>query len=151
MLIFGSVALAMISVTTVILAAANKPGWTFALTGPLIPLGIGGHLFLIPKLGALGASLVTAVFAGLGALAAVLTVYGLWRILPSAATVFRSLVICGLAYAMTTFWHAAGFLLIIKLLAIGGFIPLAFLLLGEFSCDEIAAICSKFRRQTAPH
>ncbi len=149
MLIFGSVALTMISVTTVILAAANKPGWTFALTGPLIPLGLGGHLFLIPKLGAIGASLVTAVFAGLGALAAVLAVYGLWRILPPAATAFRSLVICGLAYGMTTLWPTAGFLLVLKLLAIGGFIPLAFLLLGEFSCNEIAAIRSRFRRQTA--
>ncbi|MBI3058601.1 MAG: oligosaccharide flippase family protein, partial [Deltaproteobacteria bacterium] len=39
-LIFGALALVMISVATTILTAAGKPGWTFALAGPLVPLAI---------------------------------------------------------------------------------------------------------------
>lgn len=71
LLVFGGVASAMMSVVASILIAAGKPGWTFVLTGALLPLAIAGHLLLIPRLGALGASLVTTVVASLGALAAV--------------------------------------------------------------------------------
>jgi O-antigen/teichoic acid export membrane protein len=77
-LVFGALALVMISVATAILTTAGKSGLTFTLTGPLVPLGLAGHLLQIPRLGALGASLVTTLFASLGAPAAVLAVYRLW-------------------------------------------------------------------------
>jgi len=137
-LIFGAVALAMISVATAILTAAGKPGWTFALAGPLLPLAVAGHLLLIPRLGAIGASLVTTLVAGLGALAAVLAVYRVWQILPPAGTVLRSVLVCGFAYALAALWATPGLVLLLKLPVIVLAIPLAFALLGEFSNDEIA-------------
>lgn len=149
-LIFGALALVMISVATAILTAAGKPGWTFALTGPLVPLAIAGHLLLIPRFGALGAALVTTIFAGLSALAAVLAVYRIWQILPPSATMLRSVLVCGLAYAMAALWPAFGFLLLLKLLVIGLVIPFAFFLLGEFSASEIALGRSMLRWRMAP-
>jgi O-antigen/teichoic acid export membrane protein len=136
-LIFGALALVMVAVTTAILTAAGKPGWTFALTGPLLPFALLGHLVLIPRLGMIGASLTTAGFAGLDAVATILAVHRCWRILPPGGTFVRSVLICGGAYALAFLWPAPGLLLVLKVLVLGLLIGLAFLLLGEFSADEI--------------
>jgi len=141
-LIFGALALVMIGVTTAILTAAGRPGWIFALTGPLLPLALVGHLVMIPRLGMVGASLVTATSAGLGAAATVLAVHRCWRILPPFGTLVRSVLICAGAYALAALWPAPGLLLACKLPVIGLLIGLAFLLLGEFSADETALVCS---------
>ncbi len=150
LLIFGALALVMISVATAILAAAGKPGWTFALTGPLVPMAIAGHLLLIPRWGAMGASLVTTLLASLVAVATVLAVYKIWGILPPTATLLRSALVCGFSYALATLWPAPGLLLLLKLPTIGLVILLSFLLLGEFSKGEIALARSLLRWQTVP-
>ena len=137
-LIFGALALVMIAVTTAILTAAGKPGWTFVLTGPLLPLALAGHLVMIPRLGMIGASLVTTLLAGLGAVATVLAVHRCWRIFPPWETLMRSLLISGGAYVLAVLWPAPGMLLVFKLPVIGLLISLSFLLLGEFSAAEIA-------------
>jgi O-antigen/teichoic acid export membrane protein len=150
LLSFAAMAMVMISVTTAILTAAGKPGWTFALTGPLVPLALGGHLLAIPVLGAVGAALVTTTLAALDALIAVLAVYGVWRVLPPAGTIWRSLVICGAAYGLTLLWPSPGPLLVVKLALVALAIPLAYLLLGEFSASEIARARSRLRRSLGP-
>lgn len=149
-LIFGALALVMISVTTAILIAAGKPGWTFAITGPMVPLALIGHLLLVPWLGAIGASLVTTVIASLGALAATAAVYRLWRIVPPLGTVGRSVMLCGAAFALATLWPAPGALLLIKLPALTIFVGLAFLVLEEFNAREIALIRSLVDWRTTP-
>ncbi len=142
LLIFGAIALAMISIGTAILTAAGKPNWTFALAGPLLPLSIAGHILLIPRLGAIGASIVSTLFASVGALATVVAVYCLWKVFPPVRTVWQSILICGLAYALAAFWSTDNFLLLFKLSVIALLIPLAFFLLGEFSHSEIALVRS---------
>jgi len=137
-LIFGALAGLMISVTTAVLTAAGKPGWTFALTGPLLPLALVGHLLVIPRLGAIGASLVTTILACLCALATVLAVHQMWRVFPPAATLWRSALITALAYALAAYWPVPGFWLLIKLPAIVLVIGTSLLLLGEFSKDEMS-------------
>ncbi len=149
-LIFGALAQVMISTATAILTAAGKSGWTFALTGPLLPLVIVGHLLMIPRLGAVGASLVTTTFACLGALATVLAVYRLWRILPPLPTLCRSALLCVLAYALASLWSSPGLLLLLKLPLIGIIIIFSFLLLGEFSASEIALARSMLPWRTGP-
>jgi O-antigen/teichoic acid export membrane protein len=148
LLIFGALALAMIRVAAAILIAADRPRWTFALVGPLLPVAVVGHLSLIPRLGAIGASLVTALVACLGAVAAILAVYRVWRILPPLGTLLRSSLVCALAYAVSALWPTPGFLLLLKLLAIILVIPLAFVLLGEFSKREITLARLLLRWQT---
>jgi len=150
LLIFGALALAMISVTMAILTAAGKPTWTFALTGPLLPLAVAGHLLFIPWLGAMGASLVTTVVASFGALAAVLTVYRIWRILPPAGTLGRSTLVCGLAYLLAALWPTPGILLLLKLPVIAIIIGMAFLMLGECSTSEITLARTLLRWRTLP-
>ena len=149
-LIFGAVASVMLSVATSILIADCKPGWTFALAGPLVPLAIIGHLLLIPRLGAIGASLVTTLLAFMSALAAVLAVYRFWRIFPPAGTLARSVLLCVLAYCLAALWPAPGLLLLVKLPAIGVVIVLAFKVLREFNAQEIALARSVLSWRTTP-
>jgi O-antigen/teichoic acid export membrane protein len=147
-LVVGALALTMMYVATSILTAAGKPRWTFAFVGPLVPLALVGHLLLIPRLGALGAALVTALFASLSALAEVVAIYRVWRILPPPATVWRSTLLSGVAYALAALWPTPGLLLFIKLPVIVGVTLFAFALLGEFSSSEMAAVRSILRRRT---
>lgn len=138
MLIFAAAAGVMISVATAILTAAGRPGATFTLTGPLVPLAIIGHLVLIPRFGSLGAASVTVVCAVLGALAALFGVYRVWNISPPPKTLARSVLVSVLVYALAAFWPVSGLLTLAKLVLLGVLMVLTFLALGEFSADEIA-------------
>jgi len=141
-LIFAALGLVAINVAKAILTASGKPGWTFTLTGPMVPLALIGHLILIPLLGGVGASVVTASIAGLGALGSVFAVYRIWGVLPPAKTLFKSALCSGLAFALAILWPTSGLMVILKLLAIAVMIPVAFFLLGEFTAREMAVVRS---------
>ena len=145
LVIFAEVALVMISVATAIMVAAERPNWTFVLTGPLLLVALAGHALLIPRVGAVGAALVTTTVAGAGALAAVAAVYYLWRVLPPLGTAGRSALLCGLAYLAAASWSTPGLWVVPKLLMIILAIPLAFLLLGELDARERASVLSVLR------
>ena len=134
-LMFGTIALAMISVTTAILTAAGKPNWTFMLAAPLVPLAIVGHLMLIPHWGSLGAAIVAATVASLGAIVSVLMVYRLWGILPPWRSLLRAIVMSGAAYGLSSIGLPPHWVLL-KLLAISVVILLGLLLSGEFTPQE---------------
>jgi len=74
LLMIAALFILMISMASAILTAAGKPLWTFALTGPMLPLALVGHLALIPRLGTLSASLTNSIFAILEDIAAVYAV-----------------------------------------------------------------------------
>jgi O-antigen/teichoic acid export membrane protein len=118
-LTFCAVALIMISVTTAILTAADKPRWTFSLTGPVVLLAVAGHVALIPRWGTVGAALVTTVFAGLSAVATVWAVHRVWGVRPPMATLGWSLLLCAGAYAVAAAWPAPGLWVFLKLAVIG--------------------------------
>jgi O-antigen/teichoic acid export membrane protein len=145
LLIFGALGTAMISVTTAILTAADHPAWTFGLMGPLLLLAVAGHLALIPRLGAMGAALVTTLVATLGGLGGVMAVHRVLHVFPPMASALRSVVICALAYGFASLWSTAGFLLLFKLATIVLFVVLAFRLSGEFTSSEIALARSMVR------
>ena len=146
----GALAQVMISVTAVMLVASGKSHWPSPWSSPLVPLAIAGHAVLIPRLGPIGAALVTTVSAGAGALAAMAVVYRVWQIRPSLGTAGRSLLLFGMAYAVAVSWPAPGIFLLVKLTVTSVVICLAFLLLGEFSADERAMLRSVVHRQKAP-
>jgi O-antigen/teichoic acid export membrane protein len=148
LLIFGTIALAMISVTTAILTAAGKPNWTFAASAPILPSAIIGYWLMIPRLGAVGASIVFTVFANIGALVTVFAIHHLWKILPNFGTIWRSVVICGLSYALASSWVTHGILLLLKLSVIGLLIPLMLFLFGEFNRSEVNKFLSRFNFMT---
>lgn len=132
LLVFGELALAGVSVCAAILTAAGKPAWTVWLSGPMVILALAGHLLLIPRLGAMGAALVTTGVASLGALAALFAVHRVWKIRPPVATVLRSAACAGLAYLSASVWPTPGLLVLAKLATISGCIVGAGFALGEF-------------------
>ncbi len=138
LLIFSALAWLMISVGTAILTACGKPHWPVLLIAPALPVAFVGHLLLIPRLGPLGASMVTTFISVTGALATLWAVFSLWRILPSATTIFRSLLICGLAFLIAQWWPATHLILLIKIPTIMFSIVVFFLISGELSVDELA-------------
>jgi O-antigen/teichoic acid export membrane protein len=137
-------------VATAILTAAGRPTWTVLLTAPLVFASVAGNLWLIPKMGPLGAALVTSLVGGMGALAAVMTVYGVWGVGVPIATFVRSLLISAIAFALAATWPVSGFFfLAAKLSAIGLLVPFGFFVLGEFNAAELGAARAVFRRQIA--
>lgn len=137
-LIFGSYALLLIAITTALLTAVGKPHAAFWLTGPLVPLAIVGHLWLIPRFGPFGAVLVTTLVASGGALASILTVHHHWRILPPIGTAWRSLLVSVGTYCLAALWVTSGVWIFVKLSLLGIFGVFAFVVLGEFSREELS-------------
>jgi O-antigen/teichoic acid export membrane protein len=135
-LIFATLAMTMVSVAMTILIAAGKPRWTLFLGGPLVVFVFIGHCVFIPWMGMLGAAFVTGGGAGVCALAAVGVVHRLWNIAPPATACWRSLIVCGVAYGLASFWRVSPLLVLCKLPLIVLVCLGLFLLLGEFTADE---------------
>jgi O-antigen/teichoic acid export membrane protein len=136
-LVVGELVSMMASVATVIMIAADQPALTFALTGPLIPLAILGHLLVIPTGGPLGAALVTSLLNVVDTLVVFWAVRRLWRIAPPAATVVRAVLLSILAYAAGALWPAPGIWVLVKLPILVMGVGAAYWLLGELSAGEI--------------
>ncbi|MDT7781464.1 MAG: hypothetical protein QOC99_3976 [Acidobacteriota bacterium] len=150
LLIFGSVALLMISVTTSIMTAAGKSRWTLHVACPLLLAAAAGHALLIPLAGAFGAATVTTALACVGAFASVGLVRSLWRIAPPARTLWRSTAVSAAAYAITALPQGSGLLLASKLAGACVLAVVALRLLGEFSAEEIVgarAAMGRYRRR----
>jgi len=111
----------------------------------MVPLALIGHLILIPLLSGVGAAVVTASAACLGAIASLFTVYRTWGILPPVKTLLKSTFCSMLALVIAIMWPVSGLMLILKLIAIICIILLTFLLLGEFTASEIALIGSMLK------
>ena len=150
LLIFAALGLTTISLTASMLIAAGRPGLTFALTVPLVPLAIGAHVIFVPRFASIGAAATTTGLSWFGAGISMLAVGKIWQTLPPVATIGRSTLVCGLAYVLANFWSTPGFWVFLKLPVIGLAIVLAFLLLREFSSGEIALIRSIFRWRKVP-
>lgn len=148
LLIFAALGLLTVNVARAILTALGKPNWTFALTGPMVPLALIGHLVLIPRLGGIGAAIVTTSVACSAALASLLTVRRIWGVLPPVRTLANSTLCSGIALALAILWPSSGSTIVLKLVVITIIIPLTFLILGELTRKEIASIASLLRRQT---
>ncbi|MBA3966996.1 MAG: hypothetical protein H0X47_14735 [Nitrospirales bacterium] len=93
---------------------------------------------------------MTAVCSWLGAMASVWVVYRLWAIVPPMGTLARSIFAGVLAYTMAVLWPTAGVWVLVKLSVISVLILLTYLVLREFSPDEIALARSFLRRSTVP-
>ena len=141
-LIFSSLGVKMISIGTTILTAAGKPKLPFLIAAPLPLLAICGQWWVIPHLHAIGAAWVTTLVSQIGAGLVLLAIYQLWNIWPPLSTFVRSLVVCGVMYALTIHWSVSGIWLLPQLLLLALMIPLIFLVLGEFNRQEIALVGS---------
>src|SRR3954447_16840323 len=108
-LIFAALALVQVSVGTAILTAFGRPGLTFALTAPFPLLALLGYLLLIPRMGPAGAALVTTLSGTAMGLATVVAVIRVCQTPPPIGSVFRSTLLCAVAYSAGTLWATHGF------------------------------------------
>jgi O-antigen/teichoic acid export membrane protein len=142
LLVFAGLATALITVTAAVLTAAGRPGLTFALTGPLVPLALGAHLWLVPRFGSLGAAAGTTALAWLGAGAMALAVYRRCGSSLSPATIVRIALATLLAYALSSVWHTWGGWVILELLGLAAVTILGLFLLGELTGQDLAFVRS---------
>jgi O-antigen/teichoic acid export membrane protein len=150
LLIVGAVSNVMLMVSITIMTAAGSPARTVMFTAPLVPLALGGHLLLIPRLGQQGAALVTVVVSFLGASVAVASVYALWKVWPPVGTFLRSLVVGLVVGAASLLWPTSGLFVFAKLIVLGMISLLGYWWIGEFRQGEIAVVRSFLLRKTEP-
>jgi len=148
LLIFAGVAMAMIQLTNAVLTASERPGLSFAVAGPLVPLAVAGHVALIPRFGAIAAASVTTAFAFAGAVATAALVQSVRGVALPPATLARSLVATALAYAAAAAWSTAGALLLLKLAAVSVLIVAVLAVLGELDATEVALLRAMLGRKT---
>jgi O-antigen/teichoic acid export membrane protein len=141
-LIFGAVAMALISVATAIITAAGKRKWPLVLIVSMLGGSAFGYPLLIPIYGSIGASIITTVVSGFGALAAVLAVCKFCQIRSPMGTLQRSCLVSVAAFLVASLWAAPGLLLFVKVPVIAILICASLILIGEFSADEIALVRS---------
>ncbi len=137
-LILGAIPFVLVSVAIVIATASGVPRFALYLSMFFVLFGTIAQYALIPLFGASGAAAATTLCQAIGAVASAGVVYRLWSIVPPIGTLWRSVVISALAYALAVIWPAAGFLLLVKLVCIGVAILLSYLALREFTTEEIA-------------
>lgn len=131
-LIFGSLALLMVSVTASVLAAAGRERWTLHVAWPTLACAFAGHALVIPSLGARGAAVVTTLTACACAILSLALVWRAWRVAPPARTFASSAAVAACAYALTALLPAGGLLLALKLACACALSAAALALLGEF-------------------
>jgi O-antigen/teichoic acid export membrane protein len=150
LLIVGAVANVMMMVSLTVMTAAGLPARTVMFTAPLVPLALGGHLLLIPRLGQQGAALVTVGVSVLGASAAITGVYALWKVWPPVGTLLRSLVVGLVVGAASLLWSTPGLIVFAKMIVLGIISFLGYWWIGEFRQGEIAVVRSLLLRKTEP-
>lgn len=135
----GAVGALIISLEGAVLVAHGRASATAWTTLPVLALALAGHVLLVPRLGALGAALVTTGTALAGGAAGLLVVRRLCMVpLPDAATMLRALVVGALAGAIARRWPAPGLTLVPELAALGAGIIALLVLLGELRPAERA-------------
>ncbi len=138
LLVFAALGLIMISISTSILTASGRPGWTFALVGPLVPLALVAHLVLVPLFGPVGAAAATTALAWLGAVTAMVVVYRQCGAFPAPATIFRTTLTMLFAYALSSTWHTSGPWLFVELFTLTAICLMSLFLLGELTKQDLA-------------
>ncbi len=139
-LIFAAMALMMISVVTAVLTAAGRPNLTAALVAPMLPLSALGYGLFVPGYGVMGACWVNLGASAVGAVASLVALYRIWKIVPSAATFVRSVIASGMIYALGIRWITPDPSFVLKLLVLSCVIPVILLCLGELNRAERSLI-----------
>jgi len=138
-LVGGAFVMLLTTICLTLLIAFGKPRLLVLVTGPMVVLALVGHLFAIPRWGALGAAGVTC------ALSLVTAIVAAWLAVKEcgvgfpAASLWRSLLAAGGMLGCVGLWPATG-LWVLPQLVLGSLLLMAlYWVLGEFSDDEISA------------
>lgn len=141
-LIFGTAATLPLSVALTVLIADGKPGMTFMLTAPLVPLALLGCIVVVPRYGPFGASLVTASVEFIGMVIGLVAAGQLWGVVPPLGTIVRTLFVSLLVLAAALMWPTSGLLVFFKLFVLTGVVIACYWALQEFTRDEMTLVRS---------
>lgn len=137
-LIFAGVAATVLSIGGVILVAGGRLEVQARILVALIPVVIGGHLWAIPRFGALGAARVSTFSLLAGMALTMAAVAHMWRVWPPAMTLVRLTLVSLAAWWTAHAWPADGWRLVGQLAGLSAAIPVALVALGEFDRRELA-------------
>jgi O-antigen/teichoic acid export membrane protein len=137
-LVFAGLGVAVMVVGGGILIAGGEIDRSAWIIGSLVPLTIAGHLWAIPRFGAIGAAWVTTGAMTAGALATLIAVARMWGVRPPPGTVARVALVSAAAGFAARVWPAEGWGLVAQLALFAAAIPLAFVALGEVTKREFA-------------
>ena len=147
-LISGAVLHVLVSVNSSILIAAGKTRHALFILWLLVPIAILAYMWVIPLLGPVGASMVTAGAYLIAAVASGIAVRTAWGLAIPFATLARSLALTVLAFAAAYWWSTAGLILVVKLCIICLAIPMFFYLAGELTKQDLSLVMSSLGRKT---
>ncbi len=139
-LIFSAVAMLIISECIAILIARGRPGLTFAILGPFIPLAFAGYFIFIPKYGAMGAAVTASSLSIAAAILILIAVYAVWQITVPFSTFIRSMFISVFAFFLAYYLNTDGILVILKMLILSAIVVLIYIATKEFDEQEIKTI-----------
>lgn len=152
-LIYGAVALLFVLIASAVLTAVDRPGITFAIVAPLLPIAVAAHVVAIPRWHAPGAAAVTA---GVNACAALLALVATTRCVgarPSLGTTLRVAAVSLAAHAAASAWPTPGIAVALKLIVLALAVPVVYVLIGEITAAErrllVAAVTKRFAWRTA--
>ena len=127
----GAIAMFVIAVSTSIMVAAGRPGWTGRIMGPLVLLQLVGNLLMIPRFGSIGAAWVTTGCAVAGCIACLVVVHRMWGVVPPLGTFLRGVAIAGACWGIATVWPTPGPLVFAKFFGLSAACMLAFWVFGD--------------------
>ncbi|NEP18562.1 MAG: hypothetical protein F6J97_16945 [Leptolyngbya sp. SIO4C1] len=136
LLFLAAIAAVMIAVTSAILIASERPIWTLFLAAPMPIISVIGHCLLIPRLGPLGAAIVTLIVASLSAVGAITAVHLRWQIVPPGTTLGRSGLLFTVSLSIASAWSAPGPWLLLKLPVLGLAVLAMLWVSGELSSED---------------
>jgi O-antigen/teichoic acid export membrane protein len=150
LLIVGAGGSLLTALASAVLVGAGKLPWTVKLTAPLLLLAALGHMVLVPRYGALGAAIVTASTALIGATASCAATRVLVGMPIPFATLFRSVGLGGLAAWGLSRLDVNGVAVLPLLLLFLLLLVVALVLSGELRANERERIRALLRPAESP-
>ncbi len=145
-LIFGQTLLAFLLVLATIITARGKPWTSLALVLLALALSAVLNHILVPEYGIRGGAAATTLAAGLGAAAAGLIVYRLFKALLPAAAAAKIVFAAGVVFALGRWWSPTGWLLPPALAGLAALYLLLLLALRETSAEDGRMLLALFRK-----
>lgn len=135
----AAVALAVISMVSIMLTAAGYAREATRSAWPLLPVAIVGFVVVMPRFGALGGAVVTSAAALAGAMTMLTTLQRLWPVSMPLATCGRSLIVSLATWYVAAIWPVPGWWWVVKAAILAAGALAGQLALGEFSRAEVAS------------
>ena len=129
-----------ISVASALLTALGRAREAGRSTWPILPVALVGYAMVVPRWGAMGAAMVTALAATIGATLSLRSVYRAWQVAPPLSSAARSMVVTIGSYVVAMAWPTPGGWWFLKVAVMVPAIGAAYLVLGEWTRDEVSRI-----------